>query len=55
MTHALAAKGPTAARPKPAEFIAFAVLAALLAVAPFALYPFFLATALCFALFAACG
>lgn len=50
---ALASSGPTAARPKPAEFFAFAILTALLAVAPFALYPFFLATALCFALFAA--
>jgi len=52
LTHALS-KGPVAARPKPAEFWAFGLLAALLAVAPFALYPFFLATALCFALFAA--
>ncbi|MCW2314637.1 branched-chain amino acid transport system permease protein [Rhodoblastus acidophilus] len=53
MTHALPSSQPTAARPKPAEFLAFAVLAALLAVAPLAIYPFFLATALCFALFAA--
>jgi branched-chain amino acid transport system permease protein len=44
--------GPDAARPKPAEFFAFALLAAALALAPLAFYPFFLATALCFALFA---
>lgn len=37
---------------RPAEAVAMAVLAALLAVAPIAIYPFFLAQALCMALFA---
>jgi branched-chain amino acid transport system permease protein len=50
---ALPSAAPAASRPKPAEFIAFATLAVLLALAPLALYPFFLATALCFAPFAA--
>jgi branched-chain amino acid transport system permease protein len=49
---ALSSARPTAARPRPAERTAFALLAVLLALAPLGLYPFFLAQALCFALFA---
>ncbi|HYP57652.1 MAG TPA: branched-chain amino acid ABC transporter permease [Beijerinckia sp.] len=51
-TQTIAAPSRAMPRRSADELIAMAVLAALLAVAPFVVYPFFLMQALCFALFA---